>query len=166
VAPAHFRPGKQSVSSNEEEQYICPWDVEHSPNPVIFPWLRNTKLTEKKMVDESCEALQVMAMSTTQSPQAASSLNAGCTFTDEPSLGTPTEYTSSPPSSYHTHESPEDMGQTPSLSPREAASPLTRIPPGKAEALSNLQCDVCQTTYETQGQLKWVASHRHIRPDC
>jgi hypothetical protein len=152
VAPAHFRPGKQRITSIEEDQYICPWDVEHSPNPVIFPWLLDTKETEKEMVHESCETLQFMAMSTSQSLQTASSLNAA----NGSSSASPTEYTTSPPDSDRSIDSSNDVEQAPPDSPREVVSPLIITPSEKAKAVSSLQCDVCQIIHETQGQLKYV----------
>jgi uncharacterized Zn-finger protein len=110
------------------------------------------------MDDESCEALQVMAMTASPSVKASSLSNATSTSVDEASPRTPTEYTSSPTNSDHSLESPHglDIAQAPSVSSDDAASPVNTTPPEKAKAPSDIQCEVCQTTYDTQGQLKYV----------
>ncbi|KAF1828316.1 hypothetical protein BDW02DRAFT_603512 [Decorospora gaudefroyi] len=150
VAPAHFRPGKQKITSIAEEQFISPWDVEHSPNPVIFPWLQ--KCASKGSSGERSESLQAMAKAISPAPQAGFLADAPCPSADEPSSESPTQYTSSGPKSDKSSETPETRQQIQVGSPRDAESSIASSPAGQAS--SPLQCNTCQTTYKSPGQLK------------
>ena len=46
------------TSTEDEEQCISPWAVEHTPNPVIFPWLQRQQLPRDNVNDENRETLQ------------------------------------------------------------------------------------------------------------
>ncbi|RYO61133.1 hypothetical protein AA0116_g5880 [Alternaria tenuissima] len=152
VAPAHIGWARQRVTSTEdEEQCISPWAVEHTPNPVIFPWLQRQQLPRDNVNDENCETLQVMTMPSTTSPLLAVSTVEGSTpgHAENPFLDSPAEYTSSPPDSDKSYASSETTSRkhaAPDQSNDAAQPPV--------HPLSTYRCDTCQTTYHSQGQLK------------
>lgn len=139
------------TSTEDEEQCISPWAVEHTPNPVIFPWLQRQQLPRDNVNDENCETLQVMTMSSTTSPLLAVSTVEGSTpgHAENPFLDSPAEYTSSPPDSDKSYASSETTSRkhaAPDQSNDAAQPPV--------HPLSTYRCDTCQTTYHSQGQLK------------
>jgi hypothetical protein len=151
VAPAHLGWARQKATlTTDEDQYISPWEVEHTPNPVIFPWLQKKRPIHNDVDSDSSERLQVMAMTTTSSPllisQAGPSAYAQA---ENPFLDSPTEYTSSPPDSEKSYEPVE----TP---PRgcPASDQLTDSVQTSDRSSDVFRCDACQTTYPSQGQLK------------
>ncbi|KAG9187606.1 hypothetical protein G6011_05477 [Alternaria panax] len=152
VAPAHIGWTRQRFTSTEdEEQYISPWEVEHTPNPVIFPWLQRKRLPGDDIGGESCEKLQVMTISSTTSPLIAVSAAEGSTRkpTDNPFLDPPAEYTSSLPDSETSYESSETA-----LRKHTAPDKLDDAAQPHVQSSSLYRCDTCQTIYHSQGQLK------------
>ncbi|KAI4947102.1 hypothetical protein J4E86_008726 [Alternaria arbusti] len=150
VAPAHFGWARQAATSSVDEQYISPWDAEHTPNPVIFPWLQKKRPFQNDINSESSERLQVMAMSNTSSPLLVSPAGpSSYAQADNPFLDSPTEYTSSPPDSEQSYEPSETA-----LRDRPASNQLSDQAPNFDGSSSLYRCDTCQTTYHSQGQLK------------
>ncbi|CAG5178322.1 uncharacterized protein ALTATR162_LOCUS8642 [Alternaria atra] len=161
VAPAHIGWARQKVTSAEdEEQYISPWDAEHTPNPVIFPWLQRKQLSEDNINGKNCERLQVMTMSSTSSPLIAVSPVEGSKHApiENPFLDSPTEYTSSPPDSEKFYE-PSEM-----VSRKHTASDQLDDAAQPSDHSSCLyRCDTCQTSYHSQGQLNVHLNRKHRR---
>ncbi|EOA83137.1 uncharacterized protein SETTUDRAFT_33460 [Exserohilum turcica Et28A] len=98
VAPAHLGWARQRITpAGNEEQCISPWDAEHAPNPVIFPWLQKRGLGPSTSRDAgSGQSLQVMTITSSSTrPTWSSSEGTTRVSADDTFLDSPTEYTSS-----------------------------------------------------------------------
>lgn len=157
VAPAHLGWARQRVSgTNGEEQCISPWDAELAPNPVIFPWLQKRGAMSRSIDSESSkESLQTVALTSISTPRTSSPSEATTRVSaDDPFLDSPIEYTSSSRNSEKSCELSDTGrdGRGESAQPCDADGPACTTQSGKTA--ESYDCDACETTYPTKGQLK------------
>lgn len=141
--------------TKDGEQCISPWDAEHAPNPVIFPWLKKGNLTPANVNFESRQSLQPMTRTNSSTPGTSSPSEVATHISaNEESFSYQRECTYSSGSSETSCEfdaGPE--GRERSVQPREADALASKSSDKKP---SSYYCDVCQTKFATQGKLKYV----------
>ncbi|KAJ6208070.1 hypothetical protein PSV09DRAFT_2422791 [Bipolaris maydis] len=165
VAPAHLGWARQRVSgTNDEEQCISPWDAEHAPNPVIFPWLQKRGAMSRSIDSESSkESLQTVALTSMSTPRTSSPSEAATRVSsDDPFLDSPIEYTGSSRNSEKSCELSDAVrdGRGESAQPCDADAPASAQ---SGKTAGSYDCDACQTTYSTKGQLNMHLNRKHRR---